>query len=71
MGANHKSIASIYERGLVPAIFAPWAAILIEQAALQLIPSHLESLVAGMAEQGNEGTSHNTYGRMGAMHCVQ
>jgi SAM-dependent methyltransferase len=27
--------AEIYERGLVPAIFAPWAAILIEQAALQ------------------------------------
>src|SRR6266516_4609286 len=27
--------AEIYERGLVPAIFAPWATILIEQAALQ------------------------------------
>ena len=27
--------AEIYERGLVPAVFAPWAAILIEQAALQ------------------------------------
>jgi SAM-dependent methyltransferase len=31
----HGSGAEIYERGLVPAIFAPWAAILIEQAALQ------------------------------------
>jgi ubiquinone/menaquinone biosynthesis C-methylase UbiE len=27
--------AEIYERGLVPAIFAPWAPLLIEQAALQ------------------------------------
>src|SRR5436309_1061779 len=27
--------AEMYERGLVPAIFAPWATILIEQAALQ------------------------------------
>lgn len=27
--------AEIYERGLVPAVFAPWAATLIEQAALQ------------------------------------
>ena len=27
--------AEIYERGLVPAIFAPWATILIEQATLQ------------------------------------
>jgi SAM-dependent methyltransferase len=27
--------AEIYERGLVPAVFAPWAALLIEQAALQ------------------------------------
>jgi precorrin-6B methylase 2 len=27
--------AEIYERDLVPAIFAPWATILIEQAALQ------------------------------------
>ncbi len=27
--------AEIYERGLVPAIFAPWAAVLIKQAALQ------------------------------------
>ncbi len=27
--------AEIYERWLVPAVFAPWAAILIEQAALQ------------------------------------
>ena len=27
--------AEMYERGLVPAIFAPWAAVLIKQAALQ------------------------------------
>src|SRR6266699_1552789 len=27
--------AEIYERGLVPELFAPWATILIEQAALQ------------------------------------
>ena len=27
--------AEIYERGLVPAVFAPWAALLIEQARLQ------------------------------------
>ena len=27
--------AEIYERYLVPAVFAPWAAMLIEQAALQ------------------------------------
>ena len=27
--------AEIYERGLVPAVFAPWAATLVEQAALQ------------------------------------
>jgi SAM-dependent methyltransferase len=31
----HGTGAEIYERGLVPAIFAPWAATLIEQAALQ------------------------------------
>jgi SAM-dependent methyltransferase len=31
----HGTGAEIYERGLVPAIFAPWATILIEQAALQ------------------------------------
>ena len=31
----HGTGAEIYECGLVPAIFAPWATILIEQAALQ------------------------------------
>ena len=31
----HGTGAEIYERGLVPAIFAPWATILIEYAALQ------------------------------------
>jgi SAM-dependent methyltransferase len=31
----HGTGAEVYERGLVPAIFAPWATILIEQSALQ------------------------------------
>ncbi len=31
----HGTGAEIYECGLVPAIFAPWATILIEQVALQ------------------------------------
>lgn len=31
----HGTGAKIYERGLVPAVFAPWAALLIEQARLQ------------------------------------
>ena len=31
----HGTGAEIYERGLVPAVFAPWAALLIEQAKLQ------------------------------------
>ena len=31
----HGTGAEIYERGLVPAVFAPWAALLIEQARLQ------------------------------------